>query len=94
MLHVAGAYGASFMLVSPLSLGLCSARLELTLIAPQRFLLAEIIKTSKVSIDTLLGIIKKEHIEPDWNEIFIPPGKSLWIRNKDRYTVLEYLYRV
>jgi hypothetical protein len=54
-----------------------SARLKLTPTAPQRFLLAEIIKTSRVSIDTLLGIIKKEHIEPSWNEIFIPPGKSL-----------------
>jgi len=53
------------------------ARLKLTSTAPQRFLLAEIIKTSKVSIDTLLGIIKKEHIEPNWTEIFLPQGKSL-----------------
>lgn len=54
-----------------------SARLKLTSTAPQRFLLAEIIKTSKVSIDTLLGIIKKEQIEPNWTEIFFPPGKNL-----------------
>lgn len=54
-----------------------SARLKLTSTAPQRFLLAEIIKTSKVSIDILLGIIKREHIEPNWTEIFFPPGKGL-----------------
>ncbi len=74
-LHVAGASGASIHACITSLLGLRSARLKLTSTAPQRFLLAEIIKTSKVPIDTLLGIIKREHIEPDWTEIFFPPGK-------------------
>ena len=52
------------------------ARLKANLNYLQRFLLAEIIKTSKVSIDTLLGIIREEQIQPIWDEILLPPGKS------------------
>jgi hypothetical protein len=74
-------------------LRLRSARLKLTSITPQRFLLAEIIKTSKVSIDTLLGIIKKEHIEPDWSEIFLPQGKSIRTLKLKAPHYFRFLYR-
>jgi hypothetical protein len=41
----------------------------------QRFLLAEIIKASNVAEGRLLQIIMDENIEPNWNEIWVPPGE-------------------
>lgn len=51
------------------------SRLKLTCMSVQRFLLAEVIKTSPISLDLLLRIVKENNIQPDWNEIFIPTGK-------------------
>jgi hypothetical protein len=79
MLHVASCVWRIIRacITSPLAR---QARLKANLNYPQRFLLAEIIKTSKVSIDTLLGIIREEQIQPIWDEILLPPGKSFRTR--------------
>jgi len=43
----------------------------------KRFLLAEIIKASNVAEGKLLQIIMDENIEPNWNEIWVPPARNL-----------------
>lgn len=40
----------------------------------QRFVLAEIIKSSTVKIDLLLAFINTNHVDPDWMRMQLPLG--------------------
>lgn len=41
----------------------------------QRFVLAEIIKSSSIDIDSLLAFINANHVDPNWMNMQLPLGK-------------------
>ena len=41
----------------------------------QRFVLAEIIKTSQIDVRSLVGFIKSQNVDADWRNMQIPHGQ-------------------
>ncbi|OBT62108.1 hypothetical protein VE03_09001 [Pseudogymnoascus sp. 23342-1-I1] len=43
----------------------------------QRFLLAEILKTSNIPVDALLSVLKEQHFDPNWEDVGLPAGRNV-----------------
>ncbi|KFY24443.1 hypothetical protein V493_05233 [Pseudogymnoascus sp. VKM F-4281 (FW-2241)] len=43
----------------------------------QRFLLAEILKTSNIPIDALLGVLRDQNFDPNWEDVGLPAGRNV-----------------
>jgi hypothetical protein len=51
----------------------------------KRFVLSEAIKKSTISVEKLFSILVEHNVNPDWENMLLPPGKSyiLWLKESN-----------
>lgn len=48
----------------------------------QRHIVAEAIKLSNIPLERLLDLLRDENVTPNWDHMFLPPGKFLDLQSK------------
>ncbi|KAF4123172.1 hypothetical protein GMORB2_6722 [Geosmithia morbida] len=68
---------------------------QLTATLPQRFVLAEIIKSSRLDVETLAMFVRDNRIEPDWWNMQLPPRRNMnqCVEAADRMGIASSLKR-